>query len=155
MSVSADIAAELGCWAHALRKWFDQHQASGSAIAQEALARYAEYGWYPVDNKAIQNAIRPLAVGRKNWLFAESEQAGRCAAAIMSLLATAKANRLNPRAWLTDTLTCLPTTLNRNIDSLLQKADDLLLDISSLHVHPLVRWTLLSSDWAGNRGRGG
>ena len=182
----AEGVTELGCWAHARRKWFDQHAASGSAIAQEALARigvlyrieeavrdmtvqarhahrqqhavpalaglkawldelhpkvlgnsgtaralaytlrrwdalarYVEDGRYPIDNNAIENAIRPIAVGRKNWLFAGSEQAGRRAAAIMSLLATAKANGLDPHAWLTDTLNRLPTTLNRNIDSLL------------------------------------
>ncbi|TCS97595.1 transposase domain-containing protein, partial [Pseudofulvimonas gallinarii] len=70
-------------------------------------------------NNAAENAIRPVALGRKNWLFAGSEQAGCRAAAIMSLLATAKANGIDPHAWLTDTLTRLPTTLDRDIDSLL------------------------------------
>ena len=68
---------------------------------------------------AIENALRPIALGRKNWLFAGSEQAGRRAAAIMSLVATARANGLDPHAWLTDTLTRLPTTLDRDIDDLL------------------------------------
>ena len=63
--------------------------------------------------------IRPIALGRKNWLFAGCETAGKRAAAIMSLLASAKANGHEPHAWLTDGLTRLPTTLDRDIDSLL------------------------------------
>jgi len=84
-----------------------------------ALVRYADDGRLPIDNNPIENAIRPIAVGRKNWLFAGSETAGQRAAAIMSLLATAKANRIEPHAWLTETLTRLPTTLDRDIDTLL------------------------------------
>jgi transposase len=55
-----------------------------------ALKRYAENGERPIDNNPAENAIRPIAIGRKNWLFAGSEQAGQRAAAIQSLLATAK-----------------------------------------------------------------
>lgn len=177
---------ELACWAHARRKFVDQHKASGSKVAQEAieriavlyrieaeargmavedrrthrerhavpalnaikawldalrptilgssgtaraidytlrrwpaLVRYTEDGSYPIDNNSIENAIRPIALGRKNWLFAGSESAGKRAAAIMSLLATAKANGHEPLAWLTDVLTRLPTTLDRDIDALL------------------------------------
>lgn len=93
--------------AYTLRRW-------------EALKRYLDDA-RPIDNNAAENAIRPVAFGRKNWLFAGSEQAGCRAAAIMSLLATAKANDIDidPHAWLTDTLTRLPTTLDRDIDSLL------------------------------------
>ena len=84
-----------------------------------ALIRYADDGRFPIDNNPIENAIRPIAVGRKNWLFAGSETAGQRAAAIMSLLATAKANRIEPQAWLTDVLARLPTTKDRDIDTLL------------------------------------
>ena len=84
-----------------------------------ALTRYLDDGRYPIDNNAIENAIRPIALGRKNWLFAGSETAGKRAAAIMSLLATAKANGHCPHAWLTDVLTRLPTTLDKDIDDLL------------------------------------
>ncbi len=73
-------------------------------------------------NNPIENAIRPIAVGRKSWLFAGSDTAGRRAAALMSLIATAKANGLEPHAWLTDVLTRLPTTKDRDIDSLLPLA---------------------------------
>lgn len=177
---------ELGCWAHARRKFFDAHQASASPLATEAirriaalyrieasardmtpaargdhrqrhaaplledlkrwldtlrpnvlgntglhraieytlkrwpaLVRYLDDGRYPIDNNLIENAIRPITVGRKNWLFAGSHTAGQRAAAIMSLLATAKANGLEPHAWLTDVLTRLPTTKDRDIVTLL------------------------------------
>ena len=56
---------------------------------------------------------------KKNWLFTGSEAAGRRAAAIQSLLATAKANGLEPLAWLTDTLEKLPSWPNSCIDELL------------------------------------
>lgn len=87
-----------------------------------ALARLLDDGAWPIDNNPIEHVIRPIAVGRKNWLFAGSESAGRRAAALMSLLATAKANGLEPHAWLTDVLTRLPTTQNRDIESLLPLA---------------------------------
>lgn len=56
---------------------------------------------------------------RKNWLFVGSERAGERAAAIQSLLATAKLNGFDPAAWLRDTLEKLPACLYSNIDSLL------------------------------------
>ena len=67
----------------------------------------------------MENIIRPIALGRKNWLFVGSERAGKRAAAIQSLLATAKLNGLDPAAWLRETLEKLPTCLNSQIDSLL------------------------------------
>jgi transposase len=91
---------------HALGRW-------------PALLRYLEDGGRPIDNNPIENAIRPITLGRKNWLFIGGTNAGPRAAAIMSLVATAKANGLCPQAWLTDVLTRLPTTRNRDIDSLL------------------------------------
>lgn len=182
----AQGVTELGCWAHARRKFFDLHAANKSAIAAEALqriaalyaieqaakdldaaarhayrqqhakpradalrawlldlrpkvlgasgtltaidytlkrwaalVRYLDDGRYPIDNNPVENAIRPVALGRKNWLFAGSESAGQRAAAIMSLLATAKANGHDPHAWLSDVLTRLPTTLDRDLDALL------------------------------------
>ncbi len=179
---------ELACWVHVRRKFVEVVQASGSALAQEAverigalyrieaeakeqglqgealrafrqqhaaskltelhvwlqalgvqalknsslakavnhalgrwpaLLRYLDDGGRPIDNNPIENAIRPITLGRKNWLFIGGTNAGPRAAAIMSLVATAKANGLCPQAWLTDVLTRLPTTRNRDIDSLL------------------------------------
>ena len=84
-----------------------------------ALSRYATQGHFPIDNNPVENAIRPIALGKKNWLFTGSERAGQRAASIQSLLATATLNALNPAAWLRNTLEKLPTCLNREIDSLL------------------------------------
>ena len=67
----------------------------------------------------MENTIRPIAIGKKNWLFAGSERAGKRAAAIQSLLGTAKLNGLDPDAWLKDTLEKLPTWPNSRIDELL------------------------------------
>lgn len=86
------------------------------------LARVLDDGRHPIDNNPVKNAIRPIAIGHKNWLFAGSETAGQRAAAIMSLIATAKANGIEPHAWLTETLKRLPTTKDRDIDTLLPLA---------------------------------
>jgi len=102
--------------------------ADGGALAQAmdyslkrwpALARYASQGDWPIDNNPIENAIRPIALGKKNWMFAGSETAGKRAAVVQSLLATARANGFEPLAWLTDTLEKLPTWPNRRVDELL------------------------------------
>ena len=84
-----------------------------------ALCRYATDGALPIDNNPVENAIRPVCLGKKNWLFLGSERAGKRTAAIQSLLATATLNRLDPAAWLRETLEKLPTCLNSEIDSLL------------------------------------
>ena len=102
--------------------------ANGSATAKAmdyslrrwaALSRYASDGRLPIDNNPVENIIRPIALGRKNWLFTGSERAGQRAAAIQTLLGTAKLNGLDPAAWLRDTLEKLPACLNSQIDSLL------------------------------------
>ena len=62
----------------------------------------------------MENIIRPIAIGKKNWLFTGSERAGQRAAAIQTLLGTAKLNGLDPAAWLRDTLEKLPTCKQRN-----------------------------------------
>ena len=95
---------------HALKRW-------------PALQRYASSGNLPIDNNPVENAIRPIAIGKKNWLFTGSERAGRRAAAIQSLFATAKLNGLDPARWLADTLDKLPTCPNSKIDSLLPFAN--------------------------------
>lgn len=63
--------------------------------------------------------IRPIAIGKKNWLFTGSERAGKSAAAIQTLLGTAKLNDLDPHAWMKDNLEKLPTWPNSRIDELL------------------------------------
>jgi transposase len=113
------------------RTWLDIHRAKvapGSAILRAldytlrrwpSLIRYADTGHLPIDNNCAENAVRPIALGRKNWLHYGSERAGHRAAAIQSLLITAKINGLNPAAWLADVLEKLPTWPNSRIDELL------------------------------------
>jgi transposase len=84
-----------------------------------ALIRYVDSGTLPVDNNMVENAIRPITLGRRNWIFTGSERAGCRAAAIQTLLATAKLNGLEPYAWLKDTLEKLPTWPYSRIDELL------------------------------------
>jgi transposase len=159
------------CWAHARRKFYDLHQATGSPIAAEALRRIAELyaiersirgrsaeerrhvrytsarpliemmkpwlemelgrvppagplaeairyalarwpaltrflddGRIELDNNSVERAIRPIALGRKNHLFAGSDGGGVRWATICSLIATAKLNNVEPFIWLSDVL---------------------------------------------------
>ncbi|NOR81350.1 MAG: IS66 family transposase [Methyloprofundus sp.] len=89
-----------------------------------ALSCYAETGHLPIDNNPVENCIRPIALGKKNWLFTGSERAGQRAAAIQTLVGTAKLNGLNPTEWLKDTLEKLPIWPNSRIDELLPLAAD-------------------------------
>ena len=84
-----------------------------------SLIRYAQSGNLPIYNNPVENAIRPIALGKKNWLFTGSERAGKRAAAIQSLFATAKLNGIEPEAWLKDTLEKLPVWTMKRIDELL------------------------------------
>lgn len=84
-----------------------------------ALTRYCEDGAVPIDNNRVENLIRPWALGRKNWLFAGSLRSGQRAAAIMSLIQTAKLNGHEPQAYLKDVMNRLPTQKNSQIQELL------------------------------------
>jgi transposase len=72
------------------------------------LIRYVDDGRFQIDNNLIENSIRPVALGRKNYLFAGSHQAAQYAAIIYSLLACCKLNNVEPLQWLTKTLSILP-----------------------------------------------
>ncbi len=98
-----------------------------------ALIRYASSGHLPIDNNPTENCIRPIAIGKKNWLFVGSTRAGQRAAAIQSLLGTAKLNGLDPAQWLRETLEKLPTWTNRRIDELLPFSTEQLAAIQLLN----------------------
>jgi transposase len=72
------------------------------------LSRYHLDGRYQIDNNLAENAIRPLALGRKNYLFCKNHDAAENAAIMYSLLGCCKASDVNPREWLTDVLTQIP-----------------------------------------------
>jgi transposase len=201
-----EACTELGCLAHARRKFFDLHKANQSPMAMEALnriavvyaieaegkdlsieerqrlrseksvpalkslhtwlldtrnhtanggsaakaldyslkrwpslRRYAETGHLPIDNNPVENCIRPIALGKKNWLFVGSERAGRRAAAIQTLLGTAKLNGLNSAEWLKDTLEKLPTWPNSRIDELLPLAPEVI-EVFKRNRHQPAKW---------------
>ena len=108
--------------AEKLRAWLDRKLAQvpeGSATSKAisyslrrwgALTRYLDDGNLPIDNNWLENRIRPIALGRTNWLFAGSARAGRRAAVVMSLVQSAKLNGLDPYAYLRDVLERLPLT---------------------------------------------
>jgi transposase len=84
-----------------------------------ALSRYLDDGTLEIDNNIAERAIRGLAVGRKNWLFAGSDTGGQRAAAIYSLIETAKLNAINPEAWLADILPRIDDHPNKRLHELL------------------------------------
>ena len=76
-------------------------QAISYALNNEAaLLRFLNDGKIEIDNNAAERAMRPIAVGRKNWMFAGSDNGGHTAAGIYSLIETAKMNNINPFLYL-------------------------------------------------------
>ncbi|MDQ6620001.1 MAG: IS66 family transposase, partial [Pseudomonadota bacterium] len=105
-----------------------QRATDGTAIAKAidyslgrwpALIRYLDDGTLPIDNNWIENRIRPIALGRSNWLFAGSLRAGKRAAAVMSLIQSARLNDHDPYQYLKDILERLPTQPASRIGELL------------------------------------
>jgi len=96
----------------------------GKAL-EYALKRWKELtlfitdGQLEIDNNKIENEIRPIALGRKNYLFAGSHQAAQRIAMIYTLMASCKANGIDPSKWLTYVLEELPNRKVNNIDDLL------------------------------------
>jgi len=80
--------------------------------------RYLHDGKLEIDNNLVENAIRPLAIGRKNWLFAGSEQGARWGAIIYTLVGSALRHNLNPLEYLTDVMRRLPDTKLSNLHQL-------------------------------------
>jgi len=70
----------------------------------DALSAYLHDGLLEIDNNLVENTIRPLALGRKNYLFAGSHKAAQRAAMIYSLLGTCRLHGVNPAQWLTHVL---------------------------------------------------
>jgi hypothetical protein len=84
------------------------------------LIRYTEGGDLPIDNNRAENAIRPFVVGRKNWLFSDTPQGAHASAIIYSVIETAKANDLEPYAYLRRVFSVLPAATSvADIEALL------------------------------------
>ena len=84
-----------------------------------ALTRFLDDGKVPTDNNAAENSVRPVAPGRKNWLFVGSQHACERAAVVMSLIEPAKLNGHDPWTYLKDVFERLPTLKHRNLAQLL------------------------------------
>jgi transposase len=85
----------------------------------EALERPLEAGFLELDNGACERAFKPVAIGRKNWLFAGSDKGGQTAAVLMSLCTTCKDLGIDPQAYLRDVLDRISTHPAKRIDELL------------------------------------
>jgi len=186
LQTGAPELAEVACWAHARRKIYEVHDATGSPAAKEllerigelfafeetvrgkppperlrarqehsiplladlklkmeailgkisgkstfagairyslsrwqAFTRYTTDGRLDICNNAAERAIRPLALGRKNWLFAGSDSGGERAAVMYTLIETAKLNGIDPEAWLRDIITRIADHPAKRISQLL------------------------------------
>ncbi len=118
------LAEKLHEWMLAQRELVPEGSATAKALDYSlkrwvALTRYLADGAVPIDNNQIENLIRPWALGRSNWLFAGSLRSGKRAAAIMSLIQSARINGHDPYAYLKDVLTRLPTQRASEIERLL------------------------------------
>lgn len=103
-----------------LREWLDRakdtvvpQSLTGKAVAYldaqwPKLVRLFEYGFVPLDTNLVENAVRPFALGRKNWLFAETVGGAEASANLYSVVETAKANGLEPWAYLERVFAELP-----------------------------------------------
>ncbi|MFB3138531.1 MAG: IS66 family transposase [Phycisphaerales bacterium] len=74
----------------------------------EAFIRYCDEGWLMIDNTRSERALRPIAIGRNNWMFFGSDGGGHTGAILYSLVASCKANRVHPYHYLEDVYTRLP-----------------------------------------------
>ena len=118
------VAESLHAWMKAQRTLVPDGSATAKAMDYSlgrwsALTRYLNDGALPCDNNWVENQIRPVAVGRSNWLFAGSLRAGKRAAAVMSLLHSARINGHDPFAYLKEILARLPTQPAGRIGELL------------------------------------
>lgn len=84
-----------------------------------ALSRYLGNGRLEISNNAVERAIRPLAIGRKNWTFAGSDEGGNRAATVYTLIESAKLNHIDPEAWLRDIIGCIASYPAKRIADLL------------------------------------
>ena len=105
----APLVAALEGWMRAERAKLSRHADVAKAMDYmlkrwPAFTRFLDDGRICLTNNAAERALRGVAVGRKNWLFAGSDRGGDRAAAIYTLIATAKLNGVDPQAWLADVL---------------------------------------------------
>jgi transposase len=140
---AAPILTEFGRWLEEQRSGPVPKSPVGQAVTYtlnqwQALVRYTEDGALAIDNNVSERTVKIPAIGRKNWLFVASREGGRRAAALFSLVASCKANQVEPWAYLRDVFTRLPQLG----ESLPSAALDSLLPDRWLADHPQHRWQI-------------
>jgi transposase len=118
------LASEVEHWLRANRAKLSSKSPLAKAIDYmlkrwPTFMRFLEDGRICLTNNAAERALRGIAVGRKNWTFAGSDEGGRRAAALYTLIETCKLNDVDPRAWLADVLARLPGHPATRLDELL------------------------------------
>jgi len=121
---SAPLVADLERWLRAERPKLSRGNDLARAMDYllkrwSAFTRFLDDGRICLSNNAAERALRGIALGRKSWLFAGSDRGGQRAAALYSLIVTAKLNDVDPQAWLADVLARIAGHPARDIDQLL------------------------------------
>jgi transposase len=121
---SRPLVTALERWLREQRAKLSRQSKVAKAIAYSltrwvALTRFLDDGRLCMSNNAAERGVRPIAIGRKNWTFAGSDHGGHRAAAIYTLIETAKLNDVDPQAWLTDILARLQDHPAKRVDELL------------------------------------
>jgi transposase len=121
---SRPLVTALEAWLREQRSKLSARSETGKAIAYSltrwvGLTRFLDDGRLCISNNAAERALRGIAVGRRNWTFAGSDEGGRRAAAIYTLIETAKLNDVDPLAWLADVLARLQDHPAKRLDELL------------------------------------
>jgi transposase len=121
---SRPLVAALETWLREQRRKLSARNEIAKAIQYSlnrwtALTRFLDDGRLCISNNAAERALRGIAVGRHNWTFAGSDEGGQRAAAIYTLIETAKLNDVDPHAWLADVLARLQDHPAKRIDELL------------------------------------
>jgi transposase len=122
--LSAPLVADLERWLRQQRPKLSRGNDVAKAMDYmlkrwPAFTRFLDDGRICLSNNAAERALRGIALGRKSWLFAGSDRGGQRAAAIYSLIVTAKMNDVDPQAWLADVLARIAEHPARKLDELL------------------------------------
>src|SRR5271156_520204 len=122
--VSAPLVADLQSWLREQRAKLSRGNDLAKAMDYllkrwPAFTRFLDDGRVCLSNNAAERALRGIALGRKSWLFAGSDRGGHRAAAMYSLIVTAKLNEVDPQAWLADVLARIAEHPASKIDDLL------------------------------------
>jgi hypothetical protein len=121
---SRPLVNEFEAWMRTERQKLSRHAEVAKAMDYilkrwEGFTRFLDDGRICLSNNAAERALRCIAIGRKNWLFAGSDRGGQRAGVMYSLIATAKLNDIDPQAWLADILARIAEHPVQKIDELL------------------------------------